>query len=236
MEKSNWKRLEELGNLEGLASGGDSYVSKLTTEKSKVVTKEYDYLVNSLGNSLSKEILIGYYADTERAQEILEKEPNPLNQSIQIDNKDYSINYIVVPQGGLLFESDRNVNYESSKVKSHISVSQKYISGLNMSNLAIGNFTKEVVSANQSSLYQNYKSLREIRILVVELFSYLNDNPKVEFTTADMNFKPFLDKENSTLQVYITDLAGSLVEYFLKSSSMKSVREKYPQIPRQLGD
>ena len=82
MENSkDWENLSKIGEIDPhLMEGADSKVQKFSTEKSNMVLKEYEGLHARYGQEKAKNILEKYYADTEKAQLLLEQNPNPLNQ------------------------------------------------------------------------------------------------------------------------------------------------------------
>ncbi len=54
--------------------------------------------------------------------------------------------------------------------------------------------------------------------MVEGIFIYLSESIGVQFTCHRMNYKPFIDEENATLLIVITDLAAGLRHYYNRSS------------------
>lgn len=216
-ELPDWEKLNKIGDVEDLETteaASDSAVFRVKNYKIDTVAKEYDKLNARVGPEVIKEILQHYYADTEKAQSLLEKNPNPLNQAVNINNKKYSIHYIIVPQGGLMLENS-NYSYNNPIV-----ISQSFVDGLNLKDLYQGRISsKELVlkldeiKDEQKTFYKNEGVLNNISSECSDLFDYLNGKLDTYFIFASMNIKPFLKQEESKIEIFITDLAGSLALY-----------------------
>ncbi len=233
MENSrDWEKLKEIGEVNDIGTGEDSTVSQLRTPKSEIMVKEYFSLTEKVGVPVVKEILQQYYADTEKAEVLLRKNPNPLGQKIKINNVIYEINYSIVPQGGLLLEG--HDLYKDETRANALSVGQKFVKGKNFSDLANGEYEDDWNRNGQHSLYEDLPFTYEIEDNLADLNKYLNDTLNVKFSESTVNAKPFLDEKSKKLNIVITDLCASLSDYFISSPSMIDLREIHPEVVKLL--
>ena len=224
-EKSQDRKfLEELGEITYASSGFDSKVEKFTTAENESVLKEYSSLQAAYGEEITHEILQCYYLDTERAQLLLEKYPNPLNQKIVLNRKSYDLEYVVIPQGGLLLEGNPNKDFKGES--NSISASQKFIDGLNLKELEIGLYHQATETNGQAELESNHYFTEQMEVLGFRLIEHLNKNLGVEFGFALPNIKPFVIEDEKKIRVVMTDLAPSLALYFECSPSTLPIRQK----------
>jgi hypothetical protein len=232
MEKSpDVEHLFQIGNVEHLGKGIDSLVYKVSTEKSEFAVKEYQRFVARFGEGVVKDTLASYYADTERAQSLIENNSNPLNQKIPIEGKEFELNYIVVPQGGMLLEGE-DLHYLNGDPSDKVPIvaSQTVIPAKNLANLYEGTQEDGREDDGQKAFYGNAEFVDELEDKFDDLVDYLNRELKVEFTESMANVKPFLDEKHGKINVYITDLASSLADYFMSSPSMERARQKHSKV------
>lgn len=232
MERSpDVEQLKNLGQLERLGKGIDSIVYKLKTQNSEMAVKDYTRFVARFGEGLAKETLVSYYADTERAQSLIENNSNPLNQKITVNGKEYDLNYIIVPQGGLMLEGEE-LNYLNGDPSDKVPIvaSQSVIPAKNLGRLLEGDYEDDWKTNNQMEFYEDDDLVTDFEDRFANLVKYLNSELNVNFTESIANIKPFLDDKNNKIDIYITDLASSLADYFMQSPNMEKIREKYSDI------
>ena len=142
MEKSSdFENLHQFGQLNEVGKGIDSVVHRFRTSDHDMMIKEYSKFVMRFGEPLTKDVLSSYYADTERAQSLIEKNHNPLNQKITIKDRNCDLNYIVVSQGGVLLEGEK-IDYLNGDPTDTIPLvaSQSNIPAKNLGELFEGNY------------------------------------------------------------------------------------------------
>ncbi len=207
--------VQKVGSLKPLASGADSVVFSLTrpeNPKPSSVLKVYNQGgINSLDpKNETRAVLEEYYADTLKAAKILERNPNPLNQSIEMSRRTYPLKYKIIPQGEVLLEEKgKHYKYDQLEVTHIASYGQEYVEGVNLTGLR--NPTMMVGKKQEPFVYDE-GVFEQIFQNTNRLFDYLSKQIGVEFTVATMNLKPFLEEDGSVL-IIITDLAGNLEDY-----------------------
>lgn len=217
------RQLNEIGKRTPLAEGDDSLVDKFATDKFEMAAKEYHLLAQDLGLELTKEIIQNYYADTEKAQSLLESNSNPLNQFIELGTNRFPINYKIVPQGGMMLDGE--LDHDGNPYP--LVVGQKFIRGQNILGWNSSSDT-EGRHGDQSSLI-NVDAESQLSNCFRKLVTHLNTELDVYFSNADVNMKAFMNKDGTEINAYITDLASSLKQYFAKSPRLKNLRDKYPE-------
>lgn len=213
---SDWKRLKTNNNVEFLAKGSDSSVYKVQDYKSNTIAKEYDKLQEKFGKAETKNILHNYYIDTERAKELLQENPNPLNQSIKIDGIEYTFHYTVVPQGEIVLEKYSQEYPGLDKVP--LVIGQSFQHGLNYDDLNNSQIDKkklEQMTDEQKLFYYSKSHLEDINKNCRELFDFLNKKLERDFSFAASNIKPYLNTKERRVEITITDLASSLQQYHI---------------------
>ncbi len=218
----DWEKLNRMGELDYVDAGNDSEVSRLKTKNSDIIIKQYSSLVSRHGEEIAKEILQDYYRDTERVQEFLQNNPNPWNYTVNLDGVEYDLIYKIVPQGGMLLEGEEGS--KGNDQSSPILASQSFIKGLNLVDLAHGEYDPDEQSDKQGMLAMNRDFIEELDWKSEELFDRLNEKLNVKFTYSANNIKPFFNASDNKIEVYITDLASYLDDYYLKSKNKNENR------------
>lgn len=232
-ESSDWEKLHTMGQVSKLSGReGDSVVYGLRNDKIEVVAKQYEALRERFVDpEWVEDILRQYYADTEKAEEILLETPNPLNQKIRIDDIDYDFSYAIVPQGGLMLKGEGTYSHraiEEEPVSAPLVVGQKFIKGQNLLSIMLSKrspIKKNEMEDNQTALYGNEELCGQIVTESQKLFDFLNARLKVDFTYSRMNIKPFLKETDHKIEVVITDLAASITSYYDNSESLEKLRD-----------
>ena len=239
-EKNDWSFLKKIGKPKLIDSGADSRGFSVTSNENdevKFVAKLYDRInFNSIEPTKAKEVLRQYYADTEEATQILEAEPNPLNQYIVINNETFPLEYVVIPQGAVMLEKNTKVSYHTKKggfvqdEKRRVKalVGQKFINGANLGFLMDGEKIEPKGSAaeTQRVFINNDKLCDELDNAVKELFPYLSKKLNVKFTYNSLNVKPFIDEKAKKVILVITDLAANLKIYYEQSDKFREIRSE----------
>lgn len=200
-----WNNFEKFGKVQRVAHGADSTVYSIATEGAdspEFIAKLYDKDGFSFVEDENKrKTLEEYYRDTIKAQIILKDNPNPLNQTLTIDDEIYTFEYSIVPQGSIIFE-------EKSK---HALFGQEFVAGLNLGDLYLPTRAKmPPVDKNQTIFLNNLSFDSEVYEEIVNIFYYLSDQINRDFEPSMANVKPYLDKQNKKIIIKITDLAASL--------------------------
>jgi len=231
---NDWPSILSLGKINKIAVGADSHVSHIVNPKKDidVVVKEYDRIeFNSIDPKYAEEVLKQYYADTQKVKEMIEKNPNPLNQKIVIANENFSLDYRIVPQGSLLLERTKivdvgdenyaNIKRRQRKIK--MSLGQKFFKGLDLQSLIENGNIREKRRAidTQQIFLDNPKICIKLQKMVNMIFHYFSKKLNVYLAFDPVNVKPFLDKEGGKITVIITDLASNLKSYYESSPKFK---------------
>ncbi|MEK9153369.1 MAG: hypothetical protein AAB723_02090 [Patescibacteria group bacterium] len=184
-------------------AGADSKVPQISKiESLPMVSKEYDALQR--GHFLSDEqvldILNQYREDTRKAVLLLEDNPNPLKEKIFLKvagqkNKEWSLSYIIVPQGEVLRKNDDGIICVEG---------QDYITGPTYED--IRGLSSEGDIFALSGLMFCIRSEGNLR----RLGQYINKELKTNFILLPLNAKPKIDRQRKTVYMYITDLDGDL--------------------------
>ena len=112
--KDDWDLLKKVRKVEPIDEGLDSAVFSVSSENdngAKTIAKMYDrYRFNTIDPRHREEVLKQYYADTEEAKKFLEENPNPRNQSVEINGEIFPLHYQAVSQGSLMLEGAKAAN------------------------------------------------------------------------------------------------------------------------------
>lgn len=193
---------------ESIGSGLDSMVHSVNNQKKGRMFVEKKYY-----GHIYKEVLEKYYNDTEKAQKLLLTNPNPLGQTLLIDKQDFTLQYEIIPQGGISSEPE-----EETLVSCY---GQKYVPGLNLESLFSLYYDRDPneneTNIKSEKLLKNQEGLLRLEILdgisdlTKKLFDYLSKKLAREFSFANVNVKPFLNTEEKSIKVCITDLAAHII-------------------------
>ncbi len=220
---------KKVGKLNPIAEGWDSVVHSLTrpdnSDPSSVVKLYSESNFQTINPKDRRKVLEEYYTDTLKAMSILEKNPNPLSQSIQINGRKFSLKYKIIPQGKVLLEEageDRGA-IDNKVLALKASFGQKFVAGLNLSYIRrhVG-IDDDDFDKRQSFISGDSLLCSEIEDEAKRLFEYLSRELGVSFGFANVNIKPFLEEESGELLIVITDLAASLFKYYDESPKFNS--------------
>ena len=217
----NKNRIEAFGEKDNFSYGADSDIFILKTEKGDMIAKEYYGLRKNFKPEEVKFILENYYADTESAQQLLEQNPNPLNQSLELDNKSIlkldtqsiPIEYRVVPQGGMYLE-------DNEKHHQYV-VSQKKVDGINLEKLLY--YKKHEL--DDQGVFTDSGVRQQLTDYSRKMFGYINKSLDVHFIYDSSNIIPHF--EDNKAVIYITDLAGRIGDYYQLSPRIKKYRAEH---------
>ncbi len=228
-EKGNWNLLKKIEReVKPIDEGGDSTVYSIkNTETGEIesVAKNYDNfdLMGPGDPKVVEEVLRQYYLDTEKAKKMLEENPNPLNQSIEIGNTKYDLRYKIISQGEIILEQEKKNEFTKEKEIIKSSVGQEYVGGLNLHVLI--EYPKGSTTIEEQKIFvKDYKLYQKLTEIIKKLFSYLSQNIGANFIYGAMNIKPFINEKDKTITFIITDLAASLSAYHKSNSKHKMLR------------
>ncbi len=222
---TDMKVLDSLGKREHLDMGADSVVFRVRGDREvdavlKVYNGKHIKPKDAIHPKNLAEVLKGYYDDTEKAKEITDVNPNPLNQSVQIENEKYELAYEVVSQGSILFNGTSLVGGKSERT---IEVfGQRYVDGYNLKLLRmLGQYSNPEVGTDarisnirkdetQAIFVGNVKLCAKLFDLINALFLYLKTSTRSPFDFDDLNVKPFIDRKTKKITIVITDLVADL--------------------------
>lgn len=188
-------------------AGADSKVSRVSkVESSPFVSKEYDALQR--GHSLSVEevtdILNQYRKDTQKAALLLKDNPNPLKEKIFLKtdrkNKEWSLSYIVVPQGEVLRENGNGIICVEG---------QDYVAGETYEDV-------RDYSPNEDILVLSGLMFGISGSNLGRLSGYINKELNTNFLLLPLNVKPAIDYQRKTVYIRITDLSADLYVSYVK--------------------
>jgi len=223
-EPNNNKLPNEL-ERQHIASGADSYVSKLNKiESLPTIFKEYKHLQDR--RQLSPDEIIKalnrYREDTQKVALLLEKNSNPINQEVITDSGEkWQLHFIVVPQGG---------NIQKDKDGFVYAEGQDFITGENYGSL-LTNRENEKLPAKEGyecfilsdiGFYVPYDCLKKLGQYINEELEELG----AKFSVVGLNVKPKIDRQQKILNMYITDLAASLYRSYIKDTKNSVEKEK----------
>ena len=202
----NKNRIEAFGEKENFSYGADSDIFILKTEKGDMIAKEYYGLRK---NFKPEEV------------QLLEQNPNPLNQSLELDNKSIlklhtqsiPIEYRVVPQGGMYLE-------DNEKHHQYV-VSQKKVDGINLEKLLY--YKKHEL--DDQGVFTDSGVRQQLTDYSRKMFGYINKCLDVHFIYDSSNIIPHF--EDNKAVIYITDLAGRIGDYYQLSPRIKKYRAEH---------
>ncbi len=217
--KNEWGLIKEIGKVKPLARGLDSEVHRVVNEKIGInmTAKEYSrWYFRSLSEKAQIEVLDRYYLDTEKAKNFLESNPNPCNQTMEINGVKYTLEYKVVSQAPIILENDSEEFH--SGVPLQISVGQNFVDGLNLEDLESPNLAlikeKGISIKSQEIFVERFGFCATIENLSEDLFDELSFRLGVPYDFHRVNVKPFVDEEARKVIIFITDLVANLRTYF----------------------
>lgn len=198
-------------------AGEDSYVYHISNPPRGINAVAKYYTGHTLSNITElrrKNILTKYYNDTEKVKTELEKNPNPLNQSIIINNEAVKLEYQVIPQGAIMLKN-KEVPELDPNINTATILGQKRIRGFNISALEVSD--KKEVLEDQKIFIEQKHIIPELKVYIRQFFIYVSDITGVFFEFASVNVKLFYDKKNRKIKIVITDLAASLSNPYWKN-------------------
>ncbi len=208
-----------------LGIGVDSYVYSIQGSGKPMILKRYLGVATDRWKP-NKQTLEQYYSDTEKAKNLLEKNPNPLKQFVIIYGERYYLKYEIISQGGIIL---KNTGQHIDTGDVWESLGQKFVSGLNLADLKPKIYSpiirgKKAAPDPQQVFFQNNVELLEkIAQNTKSLFHYLQNETSIPFSYANVNVKPFIDQGKKTIIITITDLVAELKPYTEQQLTTKQV-------------
>lgn len=209
--------LNKVGNKSTkLAEGNDSEIFRVTNTRKEIdgVAKEYSRpRFYSIDNKDKEKVLKQYYIDTNKAIDVVKNEPELFDQSITINHEEYKIIWDIKPQGSIILR-ERKENEGGRIVQT--SFGQDFINGHNLDFLTetIDFQTEVSISPSQKIFLKNLKICDNLQDICQDFFKKLSEKLNIPFRFAMVNVLPFVDKENKTMTVVITDLVADLKKYY----------------------
>ncbi len=215
-EKNTWNLIKKIGTVKKIDEGGDSTVYSINDDKTGEilgVAKNYDNLSGGFAGlnnpELTKKILSKYHQDTEKAFRMLEKDPNPLKQSMEINGENYLFKYKIVQQGDFMLAQRRKSSFSETEEEVPSLVGQEYVKGLNFE-LLVKMPRGAIPSEGQEIFAKNYDLYKKLEEMIKKFLIYLSETVGASFSFGAMNIKPFVNPRERSIDIIITDLSANI--------------------------